>query len=74
MSSLPSAEILQSLILHALDRSTSIPDTRDLTLFMRSDDAGAGEEGGKEVKIGSGAQDQILLQGALESLSVKEVR
>lgn len=75
MSSLPSSEILQSLILHTLDRTTSIPDTRNLTLFRRSvvgvDDD---DEGGKEVRVGSGTEDQIVLKSALESLEVREVR
>jgi hypothetical protein len=78
MSSLPSSEILQSLILHTLDRTTSIPDTRNLTLFRRSvggvKDDDDDEEGGKEVRVGSGTEDQIVLKSALESLEVREVR
>lgn len=73
MSSLPSSEILQSLILHTLEQFTSIPDTRHLTLFLRSPED-PNEEGGKEIKVGPGAEDQIALKSAIDSLEVREVR
>jgi phenylalanyl-tRNA synthetase alpha chain len=55
------AELLQQLILDTLDKSTTIDDTRKLTLPGSS-------------KLASSQDDQLLIQGALNSLLSREVQ
>lgn len=55
-----SSEVLQSLVLHALDKAP-IPDSRVLQLPSGS-------------PIGAALEDQIALKGALDSLLTREVR
>lgn len=68
---LPSTEILQSLILQTLDRSTSIANTRNLVLI---DDTATGDAAKEGITVGASAEEQLVLKSALDSLSVREVR
>lgn len=70
---MPTPEVLQLIVLHALDKSP-ILDTRQLALSLPSSVVvdGAASLSGTEL-VGAELEDQMLLKGALDSLEAKEV-
>lgn len=72
MTSLPSSETLQLVILHAVD-AAPITDSRTLSLQLPANVDGAQSLGAPRV-IGAGADEQNAIKGALDSLVAREVR
>lgn len=67
---MPTSEQLQLVILSALDKAP-IPDTRELLLSLPEGVEGAKSLSGE--KVGSGAEEQLAVKGALDSLAGREV-
>lgn len=72
MSGLPSSDLLQVVILHAVD-AAPITDSRTLSLQLPANVEGAQSLGAPRV-IGAGADEQNAVKGALDSLVAREVR
>lgn len=66
---LPSSEVLQSLLLHTLERTGTISDTRNLALISTSEDGTT-----STVLVGPSLAEQSVLKAAVDSLETREVR
>ncbi|GAA5934576.1 hypothetical protein JCM10213_002017 [Rhodosporidiobolus nylandii] len=76
MAALPSTNVLQSVVLHALDRDGSIPDSRSLQLVLPAgvDDAAALPPPGAAANAVGGSVDaQNAVKSALDSLERREM-